>query len=510
MSEEEFSPIRPKSVPLSHVDTTPEAASTQAPRRALPWLQIGVGVLVVALLALVFFVLPDFIEPPVVTTYSASPPTTDGSAQPADATAGGDQDETLPPFQALLREQTREKAQAELARFVELQMQLEETMQVGQWGQAELDSAKALATEGDEHFVAEAFEAALASYKAASDTLAALITTGTDILTQALARGTEALDARDQTQALASFEQALTIDPENADAKSGLARANLLPEIINLMREAKNNELAGDFRAALATYQQVQVLDSRTHGLSDAMAVARRGVSDMRFREYLSDGFKAMDAERFEAARTSFAAALKIRPADPVALGGLEQVAERKDLATIRALRASAEGFEAAEDWPRALADYEKVLALDSNIQFAKAGKARALAQQRANITLGNIIASPDKLSSKNLYGQAGDILKAARALEPRGPKLAAQISRVEDLLATYGTPVPVTFHSDNRTEITLSTVGRLGTFSEKELTLRPGAYTVIGSRDGCRDIRESILVRPNMQPVDIRCEETF
>ncbi len=509
MSEEEFSPIRPKSVPLSHVDTPSDATATPAPRKPLPWLQIGLGILIVALLAVVFFVVPDFIEPPVVTTHSATPSLPETTEQPANP-AGSAEDEALPPFQALLREQTREKAQEELARFVELQMQLEETMQVGQWGQEELDSAKALATEGDEQFVAEAFEASLASYKTASDTLASLITTGTNILAEALARGSKALDARDQALATASFDQALTIDPENAEAKAGLARADLLPEVIDLLREAKNHELAGDFRAALETYESVQALDSQTHGLAADMAVARSGVSDMRFREHLSDGFKAMDAERFESARDSFNAALKIKPGDPVALGGLEQVSERKDLATIRSLRTSAEGYEAAEDWRRAVEDYDKVLALDGNIQFAKSGRARALAQERASITLGNIIASPDKLSSKQLYGQAGDILKEAQTLEPRGPKLAAQISRVEDLLATYGTPVPVTLRSDNLTEVTLSTVGRLGTFSEKQLTLRPGAYTVIGSRDGCRDVRESILVRPNMQPIDIRCEETF
>lgn len=510
MSEEEFSPIRPKSVPLRHVDTPSDAEPQRAPRKPLPWLQIGAAALVVTLLATVFFVVPDFIEPPVVTTHDAAPPAGSDAQQAAETSAATDEDEALPPFQALLREQTREKAQEELARFVELQMQLEETMQVGRWGQAELDQAKALATEGDEQFVAEAFEASLASYRAASDTLAALITTGTDILAEALANGQKALDDRDQALALASFEQALTIDPENTEAQAGIARANLLPEVIDLMREAKNHELAGDYRAALETYEQVQALDSRTYGLAAAMAVARSGVSGTRFREHLSNGFEAMDAERFEAARSSFDAALKIKPGDPVALGGLEQVAERKDLATIRNLRASAEGFEAAEEWRRAVEEYDRVLALDGNIQFAKTGKSRSLAQERASITLGNIIASPDRLSSKSLYGQAGDILKEAKDLEPRGPRLAAQISRVEDLLATYGTPVPVTFRSDNRTEITLSSVGRLGTFSEKQLTLRPGAYTVIGSRDGCRDVRESILVRPDMQPVDIRCEETF
>jgi tetratricopeptide (TPR) repeat protein len=502
MSDEEFSPIRPKSVPLSHVESdTPEQRPSARP---LPWRTIVVAGCALMLIMVVFFVVPRFIEPPEVTSSSTTP------SGEVDTSTRETEDDQPPPFEALLREQTREKAQAELSRFVELQMKLEQTMQVGQWGQTDFDGAKALATRGDEQFVEEAFEESLESYRLAGDALAELIETGTQLLETLLADGLAALDARDQQAATANFQQALTIDPENVTAKNGLARATLLPQVINLMREAKNHELAGDYRAALATYEKIQALDSSTHGLAAALGIARSGVRDMRFREHLSEGFRAMDAERFEEARGAFNRALALKPGDPVATGGLEQVSNRKDLATIRELRASAEGFEAAEQWRQAIEDYDRVLALDSNIQFAKSGRARATAQERTSITLGNIIASPDKLSSKTLYGQAQDILKSATTLEPRGPKLASQIGRVTDLLATYGTPVPVTFRSDNRTEVTLSTVGRLGTFAEKQLSLRPGAYTVIGSRDGCRDVRESILVRPDMQPVEIRCTETF
>ena len=84
------------------------------------------------------------------------------------------------------------------------------------------------------------------------------------------------------------------------------------------------------------------------------------------------------------------------------------------------------------------------------------------------------------------------------------------QIEDVRVLIRIYSTPVEVTFKSDNSTRVTLSTIGVLGTFAEKRVSLRPGAYTVIGSRDGCRDVRESILVRPEMQPVEIRCSEIF
>jgi len=508
MSDEEFSPIRPRSVPLSHVRQTADAPA--AKKTTLPWRQILISAAVIAMLLMVFFVVPDLIHPPVVTRHTVvEPAATDATAEPGSGRSDAGT-EAPPPFEALLRQQTREKAQAELSRFVELQMKLESSMQVGTWGQAELDAAKGLATRGDEQFLAEAFEESLASYRAASDALAKLIETGERLLADALDRANKALDDRDQPAALAGFQQALTIDPDNKAAQAGLARANLLPEVEGLMREAKNHELAGDFRAALDTYQRVEALDPETNGLAAAMDAARAGVGDMRFRELLSDGFRAMDAEQFESARKAFNQALAQRPGDPVALGGLEQVAERKDLATIRRLRASAEAFEAAEEWRSAIEDYDQVLALDGNIQFAKTGRDRAAEQERAGITLGNIIASPDKLSSTSLYGQAQDILKSAQALEPRGPKLAAQIARVEDLLTTYGTPVPVLFVSDNRTVVTLSTVGRLGMFSEKQLSLRPGAYTVIGSRDGCRDVRESILVRPDMAPVEIRCEETF
>jgi tetratricopeptide (TPR) repeat protein len=503
MSEEEFSPIRPKSVPLSHVEDQQQTRAR--PARRLPWTYLLAGAAVTLLLVLVFLVVPDLVTPPAATPQSPASTTIETPAVPA----RGD-DEQLPPFEALLREQTREKAQKELSRFVELQLALEESMQVGVWGQSDFDGAKTLATRGDEQFVAEAFEESLDSYRAAGDALEVLIATGEALLAEALGEGAAALNARDENAARGAFQRALTIDPDNAEANNGVARANLLPEVISLLREGKNHELAGDFRAALATYEKVQALDSQTHGLTAALAMARAGVQDMVFREHLSAGFAAMDSEQFERARSSFNAALKLKPADPVALGGLEQVAERKDLATIRSLRASAEAFSAAEEWRAAIEEYDRVLALDSNIQFAKTGRARALTQERTSVTLGNIIASPDKLSSKSLFGQAQDILDSAQALEPRGPKLAGQIARVQDLLATYGTPVPVLFRSDNLTEITLSTVGRLGTFSEKELSLRPGAYTVIGSRDGCRDVRESILVRPDMQPVEIRCEETF
>lgn len=507
MSDDDLGQIRPKSVPLSH--TQPGSTSTRRKSSAgrLVWsLAAGAGVL---LLFVVFLVVPDLVAPP------ASTPTRIVAPSPAGEPAGEPStalppDNAPAPFAALQREQARAKAQEKLAEFVELQLALEESMQVGAWGQAQLDAAKSLATEGDEQFLNEEFQASLDAYDAASEALAKLIEQGSQILDEALIGGEAALRAANQAEAEEQFNLALTIDPANDQAQAGLARAALLPEVIVLMRQAKNHELAGDWHAALQTYEQVAALDPLSDGLDSAIETARSGVTAEQIRSHLSSGFSAMEARQFTAAKRSFNAVLKLDPDNSVARGGLEQVTRRTDISQIEQLRENATSAEAAENWAQAIAEYEQVLELDANIQFAKDGRARATEQYRAELALGKIIASPDKLSSPQLFDQAKDIVARAERLAPRGATLASQLEQVQELIRVYSTPVPVVLKSDNATRVTLSTVGVLGAFDSKELSLRPGAYTLLGSRDGYRDVRENILVRPDMQPFDIRCTELF
>ena len=72
-------------------------------------------------------------------------------------------------------------------------------------------------------------------------------------------------------------------------------------------------------------------------------------------------------------------------------------------------------------------------------------------------------------------------------------------IEQVRSLLQQYRDPVRVTLISDNAIEISLSNVGSLGPISERTLTLRPGKYTLRGSKDGCRDIYTEIVVLPDI-----------
>ena len=59
-------------------------------------------------------------------------------------------------------------------------------------------------------------------------------------------------------------------------------------------------------------------------------------------------------------------------------------------------------------------------------------------------------------------------------------------------------------------TEVTLYRVGALGTFVSKQVELRPGTYTAIGSRDGYRDVRRTFTVVPGRElpTVSVVCIE--
>ena len=96
--------------------------------------------------------------------------------------------------------------------------------------------------------------------------------------------------------------------------------------------------------------------------------------------------------------------------------------------------------------------------------------------------------------------------------MEAPGPRLRAQVAALEAALAGARTPVAVVIESDGLTEVAVSRVGRLGTLKRRSLELRPGEYTVTGSRRGYRDVRRRFTVSPGAATpaVVVRCEEAL
>ena len=80
----------------------------------------------------------------------------------------------------------------------------------------------------------------------------------------------------------------------------------------------------------------------------------------------------------------------------------------------------------------------------------------------------------------------------------------------LEELIAKASTQVQVVLESDNLTDVMVYKTGRLGKFTHRELGLRPGTYTVVGTRRGYKDVRRQLVVQVGAEPkpLEVRCEE--
>jgi tetratricopeptide (TPR) repeat protein len=226
----------------------------------------------------------------------------------------------------------------------------------------------------------------------------------------------------------------------------------------------------------------------------------------------MSRGLAALESGQWQIAREAFESAASLRPGAPEVADGLARAGagERRSLVSA-GIRRGLE-LETSEAWAEAVQVYAGVLAVDPEAAAALDGRDRADRRANIDVQLEYHINNPQRLSSPPVFEDAAALLARARELDPRGPRLEGQLSRLEEVLATASTPVPVVVVSDDRTEVVIYRVGRLGTFSRRELSLRPGTYTAVGSREGFRDIRVQFTVGADALPgpVTVVCTEAL
>jgi hypothetical protein len=176
---------------------------------------------------------------------------------------------------------------------------------------------------------------------------------------------------------------------------------------------------------------------------------------------------------------------------------------------SLASMRSHAEQLEGQERWDEAAALYAAALREDGTLAFAKAGQARAGARARLDNALQALLDHPDRLESPEARDQASALLDTAQATTPSGPVLRSQIARLQILLPDFEKPVQVSLVSDTVTQVSILSVGSFGSFERRDVELKPGTYTILGSRVGYRDVRREITVSPGeTQTVSVSCYE--
>lgn len=300
------------------------------------------------------------------------------------------------------------------------------------------------------------------------------------------------------------------LDPDNAAAQAGLSRAANIERVFSLYSEGLQLEEEGQLESARDRFREAAALDPEYPGPQEAIARVEASMVDRRYTRAMSDGYSALAEGRYDQAIANFEQAARIRPKAPEPGEGITRAREEKRVASIADARSKAQTLEAREQWQEAASVYRAILADDGTVAFAQAGSRRARARAELDSRLQGFLDDPERLYSDKVRAAAEAALGEASRIPDPGPRLTRQISQMEMLLAEAVRPVRVVLESDNLTEIVLYRVGRLGTFDRYQLELRPGTYTVIGTRKGFRDVRQQFTVRPGEPagPFMVRCEE--
>lgn len=434
------------------------------------------------------------------------PPPSAGVA-PAPAPQPANQKPTVPSAdQALAR---RERAQELGAQLTAKRGQLAERA-AGRWAGAEADAIEQLAAAGAQRFASHDYLGAANAYTQAIAAAENLLGRVDAVLAQALADGRQALAAGNPQEAAAAFALALAIDADNAAAHQGAAQAAVRDQVLARMRAGLAREQAGQLQSAREQYAEAQQLDPAYAPAQAALARVAAALAQQRFRANVSAGLAALAEENYAAARAAFRSAKKIRPDAAAVHDGLARAAAGLQRQAIAAQRQAAENAEAAENWPAAVAAYGRILAIDASLAFAQAGREHAAARAVVAQRLGYHLDHPARLAAEQVRSSVAALLERARAVGEAGPKLNTAIAELSRLLAAAGEPVPVQLRSDNRTEVAIYHVGRLGSFDSRQLQLTPGDYTAVGHCDGYRDVRIefSVAAGQSAGPITIRCEE--
>jgi tetratricopeptide (TPR) repeat protein len=308
-----------------------------------------------------------------------------------------------------------------------------------------------------------------------------------------------------------AFELAQRIDPHSDKAEAALRRVGSLGGVLPLLADGQNAESARDYARAVQDYSQALSLDAGNTEARAGLNRAHAAFGEDAYAKAVGSGYAALGAGRLEDARAAFEKARTVRPGGQEAASGLSRVGAAVGARGFAYTRQRGAGLEGEERWSEALKEYEAALKIDSSLAFAQQGKVRSAGRAQLASSLQALIDEPDRLAAPSVRDEAESLIEKAQSISGSGPVLRSQVARLEILLPEFDKPVRLELVSDNTTQVAIQRVGEFGTFARREIELKPGKYTVVGKREGFRDVRRDITIAPGtdqMQTISVSCVE--
>ena len=407
----------------------------------------------------------------------------------------------------------RQLAQQLLAKALKQQQQLRQA-KAEDWSKEAMQKIAEQLVIGDGNYAIQQFEQAIANYQQAVDSSSVLLQQFPQQLQHFLQRGYQAIDEGQQQQALDAFNIAKSIESDNQSAIEGFLRAQVLEQTWQRYQAGISilQTVNPDLKAAQQQFSKAVAIDPKFSKAANALQAVQQQLKQQQLQSVLSDAYNALLAKHYEQAIGKFNQALQLEPQHPAALEGLSQSQAEQSKVSSQQKLIDAQNAEASEQWQLSLTLYQQLLAGNPQHEQAKFGQLRSQVRWQLHQQLERYNQQPLQLTLKKNYAAAqNSYQEALLILENNSSKNPALKNQVSNLVLTKQaallkqrlkwakTNKQLTLESDGLTNVKIQAYGSLpqdlGFFTNKELQLLPGRYTITGIRSGYRDHRQSLVI---------------
>ena len=326
-----------------------------------------------------------------------------------------------------------------------------------------------------------------------------------------LEAGSEALENYQLATAREAFDSVLGLDSDNGEARDGLAMIEALDGISDAVKAIRDLEKAGQLEEALAAVQRLEEMHPENPFVKKQLRSLKARIAERDFQKLVAQSLEEEAAEEFAPAIASLEAALEIRSSTEQETR-LDDLKERYKATRLDTLLT--DGFDAltAGRYEAARNFYKEAVALAPESKEARTGLEKASSLYLANIRYTQNITAAAKYIEEGRFPLAAKLFNDAMSSRPSNvvPSQSAEEARIRKVLETQSEEVSVTIRSDRRTFVSLIGVFPPDRLREKELKLFPDVYKARGTRSGYAPVEIELKVdatQPN-QTITVECTE--
>ena len=222
----------------------------------------------------------------------------------------------------------------------------------------------------------------------------------------------------------------------------------------------------------------------------------------------MTDAHAHIDAQEWQQAHLALTDALKHRPNSAAAKELSEVVQAKLGSLVKREVVVAFEALMDQEKWLEAT-QVAKLFSSDQRTLNSEVQRATSLTQIEQDIE--HLLANPADLPRRSTQTMMDQIRQVNTSVDV-GSRIGDKLDRLMVEYRRWTTPIAVKLVSDGKTRVILRPGKNFGSFRSQRVELLPGEYQLIGRRDGFREVRRTLSLKPGeaMGDIDIRARERF